>query len=186
MISPGQNTGVGSRSLLQGIFPTQGSNLGLPHCRWILYQLNHKESPRILEWVSFPFSRGSSQPRNQTRVSCNAGGIFTSWATRETKNSSSPTFCSGLNPQSIIKRDTWVHKSPISRHQYPARDTCPLPTMNKAMAKCSFLFIFSPNDKKKKRPITTSFSLPSSICQEKIKKPLLSDSTFPVVFFVNS
>ena len=34
--SPGQNTGVGSRSLLQGVFPTQGSNPGLPHCRWIL------------------------------------------------------------------------------------------------------------------------------------------------------
>ena len=40
--SPGQNTGVGSLSLLQGIFPTQGSNSGLPHCRQILYQLNHK------------------------------------------------------------------------------------------------------------------------------------------------
>ena len=36
--SPGQNTGVGSLSLLQGIFPTQGSNPGLPHCRWFLYQ----------------------------------------------------------------------------------------------------------------------------------------------------
>ena len=47
--SPGQNTGVGSLSLLQGIFPTQGSNPGLPHCRWILYQLSHKGSPRILE-----------------------------------------------------------------------------------------------------------------------------------------
>ena len=43
--SPGQNTGVGSLSLLQGIFPTQRSNPGLPHCRWILYQLNHKGSP---------------------------------------------------------------------------------------------------------------------------------------------
>ena len=40
--SPSQNTGVGSLSLLQGIFPTQGSNPGLPHCRQILYQLNHK------------------------------------------------------------------------------------------------------------------------------------------------
>ena len=39
--SPGQNTGVCSLSLLQGIFPTQGSNPGLPHCRQILYQLNH-------------------------------------------------------------------------------------------------------------------------------------------------
>ena len=53
-----QNTGVGSLSLLQGIFPTQGSNPGLPHCRQILYQLSHKGSPRILEWVTF--SSGSS------------------------------------------------------------------------------------------------------------------------------
>ena len=52
--SPGQNTGVSSLSLLQGIFPTQGSNPGLLHCRWILYQLSHKESPRILEWVAYP------------------------------------------------------------------------------------------------------------------------------------
>ena len=43
--SPGQNTGVGSLSLLRGIFPTQGSNPGLPHCRRILYQLSHKRSP---------------------------------------------------------------------------------------------------------------------------------------------
>ena len=42
--SPGQNTGVGSLSLLQGIFQIQGSNPGLPHCRWILYQLSHKGS----------------------------------------------------------------------------------------------------------------------------------------------
>ena len=53
--SPGQNTGVGSLSLLQGIIPTQGSNSGLPHCRRILYQLSHKGSPRILEWVAYPF-----------------------------------------------------------------------------------------------------------------------------------
>ena len=46
--SPGQKTGVGSLSLLQGIFPTQGSNPGLPHCRWILYQLSHQRSPRKL------------------------------------------------------------------------------------------------------------------------------------------
>ena len=50
--SAGQNTGVDSFSLLQGIFPTQGSNPDLPHCRRILYQLSHKGSPRILEWVS--------------------------------------------------------------------------------------------------------------------------------------
>ena len=43
--SPGQNTGVGSLSLLQGIFPTQGLNPGLPHCRQILYQLSYRGSP---------------------------------------------------------------------------------------------------------------------------------------------
>ena len=45
--SPGQNSGLGSLSLLQVIFPTQGSNPGLPHCRQILYQLSHKGSPYI-------------------------------------------------------------------------------------------------------------------------------------------
>jgi len=60
---PGQNTGVGSLSLLQGNFPTQGSNPGLLHCRWILYQLGHKKSPRILELVAYPFSSRSSRPR---------------------------------------------------------------------------------------------------------------------------
>ena len=74
--STGQNTGVGSLSLLQGIFPTQGSNPGLPHCRWILYQLSHKGSPRILEWVASLFSRGSSWPRNQTGISYIAGKIL--------------------------------------------------------------------------------------------------------------
>ena len=81
--SPGQNSGVGSLSLLQGIFPTQGSNPGLPYCKWILYQLSHQGSPRILEWV--PFSSGSAQPWNWTRVSCIAGRFFTDWAIREAK-----------------------------------------------------------------------------------------------------
>ena len=52
---PGKNSVVSCYSLLQGIFPTQGSNPGLPHCRWILYQLSHKGNPRILEWVLFSF-----------------------------------------------------------------------------------------------------------------------------------
>ena len=43
--SPGKNTGVGCHALLQGIFPTQGSNPGLTHCRWILYLLSHQGSP---------------------------------------------------------------------------------------------------------------------------------------------
>ena len=75
--SPGQNTGVGGLSLLQGIFPTQGSNPGLPQCRRILYQLSQQGSPRILEWVVYPFSSRSSQTRNTTGVSCIAGRFFT-------------------------------------------------------------------------------------------------------------
>jgi len=43
--SPGKNIGVGCYALLQRIFPTQGSNPGLPHCRRILYQLSYEESP---------------------------------------------------------------------------------------------------------------------------------------------
>ena len=78
----GQNTGVGSLSLLQGIFPTQGLNPGLPCCRRILYQLSHKGSPGILEWVAYPFSRWFSWPRNRAGVFCIAGGFFTNWAIR--------------------------------------------------------------------------------------------------------
>ena len=78
--SLGQDTGVGSLSLLQGIFPTQGSKPGLPHCRWILYQVNYQGSLRILEWVAYPFSSTSAQPRNWTRVSWVADIFFTNWS----------------------------------------------------------------------------------------------------------
>ena len=80
--SPDHSTGVGSLSLLQGIL-TQGSHLGLLHCKWILDQLSHKGSPRILEWVAYRFFNRSSCPRNRTRVSCIAGRFFTSWATTD-------------------------------------------------------------------------------------------------------
>ena len=49
--SPGKNTGVGSHFLLQGLFPIQGSNLGLPHCRQILYHLSHHGKP--LRWYLY-------------------------------------------------------------------------------------------------------------------------------------
>ena len=70
-------------SLLQGIFSTQGSNPGVLHCRWILYQLSHQRSPRILEWIAYPFSSGFSWLKSRIGVSCNAGRFFTSWASRE-------------------------------------------------------------------------------------------------------
>ena len=59
-----------------GYLPNPGSNPGLLHCRRILYQLSCKGSPRILEWVAYPFSRESSQPRNQAGDSCIAGRSY--------------------------------------------------------------------------------------------------------------
>ena len=76
------NTGVGCPALLQGIFPTQGLNPGFPHCRQILYWLSCQGCPRILYWVAYPFSTGSSW----TRVSCIAGGFFNSWSTKDAQD----------------------------------------------------------------------------------------------------
>ena len=98
-----ENTGVGCHFLLQGIFPTEELNPGLLHCRQIFYQVSckgslHKKSHSVTSsslqppglyssWSSpgknmgvgtFPFSRGSAQPRDRTQVSHIAGGFFTS------------------------------------------------------------------------------------------------------------
>ena len=51
-------------ALLQGIFPTQAFNPGLPHFRWIHYHLSHPGKPKNSGWVAYPFYRGSSGPRN--------------------------------------------------------------------------------------------------------------------------
>ena len=82
--SPGQNTRVGSLSLLQGIFLTQGLNPGLPHCGQILYPAESQGKPKnirqtVQEASHFNYSTsGSSQPRDQTQVSCIADRFFTS------------------------------------------------------------------------------------------------------------
>ena len=56
------------------------SNSMRPHGLYIIHGILQA---RILEWVAFPFARGSSPPRDRTQVSCIAGRFFTSWATRE-------------------------------------------------------------------------------------------------------
>ena len=101
---PCQNTGGGSLSLLQWIFLTQQSNQGALHCRRILYQLSHRGSPRILGWVTYPFSSGTSWPSNRTRMACIAGRLFTSWAIRDWSIShccsvaqSCPTLCNCMD-----------------------------------------------------------------------------------------
>ena len=70
--SPGQNTGVGSRSLLQGIIPTQGLNPGLPHCKRILYQLSYQRNgihytKPSLEAATYPMHLISSLVREAWR-----------------------------------------------------------------------------------------------------------------------
>jgi len=60
--SPGKNTEVGCYALLQGTFPTQGSNPGVRHCREIIHCLNHQGSPRILAWGAYHFSRDLFNP----------------------------------------------------------------------------------------------------------------------------
>ena len=95
--SPGQNTGVGSvqfSSVSQSCptlcNPLDCSTLGFPvqHHSWRFHWVSDAiQSSHLLssplEWVALPFSRGSSQPRDQTQVSCLSGGFFTSWPTRE-------------------------------------------------------------------------------------------------------
>jgi len=61
-------TGVGSHSLLQGIFPIQRSNPGLPHCRWILYHLSHQENPKeYWSGMSCPPPGDLPNPRTEPR-----------------------------------------------------------------------------------------------------------------------
>ena len=59
------------------------AQLCLTLCNPMDYTVHGILQARILEWVAFPFSGESSQPRDQTQASCVAGGFFTSWATRE-------------------------------------------------------------------------------------------------------
>ena len=81
--SPGQNTGVGSLSLLQGIFPTQGLNSGLPHCRRDSLPAEPQEKPKNTGVGSLSLLQRILLTRNQTRVSYIASGFFTNWAIRE-------------------------------------------------------------------------------------------------------
>ena len=90
-----KNTGVGSLSLLQ----IQESNQSLLHCRWIPYYQSHQGSPRILEWVAYPFSKGTSWPRNWTGVSYIAGRFSTSWVTREAQSHHISAELTNLGPE---------------------------------------------------------------------------------------
>ena len=72
--SPGKNTGVGCHALLQGIFPSQGSNPGLPHGRQILYHLSHQES--WWWWFNPSVMSNSLRPHNCNLPGSSVHGVF--------------------------------------------------------------------------------------------------------------
>ena len=116
--SPGKNTGMGCHALLQGIFPTQGLNPGLPHCRQILYHLSHWGSPRILEWVAYSLPRGNflTQESNQGLLHC-------TWILYQLSYLGSPPFTfSSVQFSRSVKSDS------LRPHELQhARPPCPSP-----------------------------------------------------------
>ena len=126
----GSRTGIPVRSVVKITqpFPTL--------CYYIVHGILQA---RILGWVAFPFSRGSSQPRDWTQVSRNAGGFFTSWATREAQRSaeeminhrSYPIIAAGLIPISVRSweqwrdpRASWQGSSCVALPEHPEMSTC--------------------------------------------------------------
>ena len=124
--SPGQNTGVGSLSLFQGIFPTQGLNPGLRHCRWTVYQLSHREAllyywrlpntPFICEaLVSVPGLPGDSGVKNPPSNAGVAGSIPGSGRSPRGGNGNPLQYACLENP---MNRGAWwatVHRVTKSR-----------------------------------------------------------------------
>ena len=98
--SPGQNTGVGSLSLLQGIFPTQGSNPGLLHCRQLLYQLSHKGIPEQCYWVQRAHRKGY--------ILQDSNPMMTSWKRQNYGDSRRISFCRDRGKEVLIG---WAQKT---------------------------------------------------------------------------
>ena len=119
--SPGQNTGVGSLSLLQGIFPTQISNPGLPHCRRILYQLSHKGSlsqkrGTTVQQLGIALRGGPRRPLHQLSAGSTGLCYITSWG--------------WFN----LRTDTWLRSSclPKAGEGNPTKWACPLCSPHRA------------------------------------------------------
>ena len=109
----------------------KGAQSCLTLCDPMDYTVHGILQARILEWVAFPFSRGSSQPRNQTRVSCIASGFFTNWAIREAQlvsTTKSEVFQVSINQQVFTAAaavTSVVSDSVRPRRRQPTRLLCP-------------------------------------------------------------
>ena len=86
------------------------AQLCLTLCNPMDYTIHGILQARILKWVAFPFSRGSSQPRDRTQVTHVAGGFFTSWATRDVQDSSWRQMSKRLLSlsQLLLGSDWWI------------------------------------------------------------------------------
>ena len=98
--SPGQNTGGGSLSLLQGIFPTQGSNPGLLHCKWILCLLSHKGSlmftmftSKLNYEVNYVYLYKNYQAAFQSACLLSLSPAMSSWCSASLLVSGTISFC---------------------------------------------------------------------------------------------
>ena len=109
-------------------------------------KIRHKGNPRILEWVAYPFSRGSSWLWNQTRVSCITGRFFTSWATKE-----------GHSSKYILPFSLWF--VPARTESLPSV-TIPCPCLCGQICKISLLLTHSPHFLYPCLPFFSSFTFP--------------------------
>ena len=95
--SPGKNTGAGCHSLLQRIFPTEGLNQGLLHCRWILYHLSHQEI-------------------HVTRITCVLGTCILSFSKESLQFPNKPPAASAFNtgpPKARVKEKAIFFTTPL-------------------------------------------------------------------------
>ena len=126
--SPGKSTGVGCQALLQGIFPTQGSNphlLCLLHCRWILYHWATSEAPT--EACSDPFSHIQHQGHGLKRQH------FITVASGQERSPELPVFVSGRGPQQLGCTEGG-EQSFMCIYSHSAPGTAQIPTLTAIIA----------------------------------------------------
>ena len=137
--SPGKNTGVGCRALLQGIFLTQGSNQALPHCRRILYCLSHQEAVKSItflysylvislifyicicwEWLLKPWDFPGG-PVKKTTANTRDSGLISESGRSPGVGNDNPLQCSYL--ENFMDRGTWLATVyGVTKSQTPLRD----------------------------------------------------------------